>query len=236
MTKMLASVASLHEAQQALAWGADIIDLKNPNDGALGAVALDVIAATVRVIAGQRLLSATIGDTPDDVLALKHKIHTFAATGIDIIKIGIATSQWPKATQYQSGTWQCLRQEPASVRLVAVLFADQQPDFTFIDTLANCGFYGAMLDTADKFSGGLRTHQSNEKLAAFVSRVRARGLLCGLAGSLCVADVEPLLELQPDYLGFRGALCRGTSRTEALDPISFASIRNRIPIAQFADA
>ena len=37
MTGLLASVATLEEAGQAVAWGADIVDLKDPARGALGA-------------------------------------------------------------------------------------------------------------------------------------------------------------------------------------------------------
>ena len=37
MTGLLASVATLEEAEQAVAWDADIVDLKDPAKGALGA-------------------------------------------------------------------------------------------------------------------------------------------------------------------------------------------------------
>ncbi|MGB5801423.1 MAG: (5-formylfuran-3-yl)methyl phosphate synthase, partial [Mesorhizobium sp.] len=47
MTKMLASVTGVEEAEIALSGQVDIIDLKNPSAGALGAAALETIRATV---------------------------------------------------------------------------------------------------------------------------------------------------------------------------------------------
>jgi dihydroneopterin aldolase len=64
MTLFLASVRDAAEAEMALACGADIIDLKDPSQGALGAVSLDAIASTVRCVAGRAPVSATIGDLP----------------------------------------------------------------------------------------------------------------------------------------------------------------------------
>ena len=59
MTQMLASVTSTAEALLALEWGADIIDLKNPSDGALGALPFETIRDIVKIIDGRRLASAT---------------------------------------------------------------------------------------------------------------------------------------------------------------------------------
>ena len=47
----------------------------------------------------------------------------------------------------------------------------------------------------------------------------------GLAGSLGLADVAPLAELGPDYLGFRGALCGRGGRTAGLDAAAIAEVR-----------
>ena len=43
MTALLASVRSVAEAELALAGGADVIDLKDPSQGALGALPLSLI-------------------------------------------------------------------------------------------------------------------------------------------------------------------------------------------------
>ena len=64
MTMMLASVRSLDEALFALEAGADLIDLKEPSHGALGALDHAAVRVCVQAIGGRRPVSATIGDIP----------------------------------------------------------------------------------------------------------------------------------------------------------------------------
>jgi (5-formylfuran-3-yl)methyl phosphate synthase len=223
MTKMLASVTSVAEAEMALELGADIIDLKDPHTGALGALTLSTLNEIVVAIDGRQTLSATIGDTPSDPIELQTKIAATAATGVDIVKIGIATSSVALAS------WQGLPWKPISTRLVAVLFADEPIDLNWIEMFAKMNFYGVMLDTADKSNGGLREHRTDDALHEFVNHARKSNLVCGLAGSLRLGDIAPLLTIAPDYLGFRGALCNQASRTAGLNPHEFRLIRERIP-------
>jgi (5-formylfuran-3-yl)methyl phosphate synthase len=85
-----------------------------------------------------------------------------------------------------------------------------------------------MLDTADKRRGGLRAHRGEPQLKEFVTAAREKSLWCGLAGSLKLADIDALLPLAPDYLGFRGALCDGERRTAQLDRDAFVTVRRAI--------
>jgi len=64
MTLFLASVRDAGEAEMAMTAGADIIDLKDPHSGALGALNLKTIASCVRSIARRAPVSATVGDLP----------------------------------------------------------------------------------------------------------------------------------------------------------------------------
>jgi dihydroneopterin aldolase len=66
-------------------------------------------------------------------------------------------------------------------------------------------------------------------LDRFIGRCRNSGLMAGLAGSLEAPDVPRLLPLQPDYLGFRGSLCRGRVREGEIDAASVRLIRDLIP-------
>ena len=60
MTKMLASVIGLAEAEIAIAGGADIVDLKNPRAGALGAVAIVAKHEIVLAIVGGLFVLETV--------------------------------------------------------------------------------------------------------------------------------------------------------------------------------
>jgi dihydroneopterin aldolase len=95
--------------------------------------------------------------------------------------------------------------------------------------MAESGFAGAMLDTADKSTGRLLDHIDIAALREFVGVCRARGLMAGLAGSLEAPDVPRLLLLEPDVLGFRGALCVAHDRIARIDPDSIRIIRELIP-------
>lgn len=218
MTKLLASVRSAAEARQAVAGGADIVDLKEPAAGALGRLPDAAIHEILHAIGGRRPASATIGDmelSPPSVLSA---VQRMAAAGVDIVKFGVFAGDI-------LGTLATLTTPArAGVRLVAVLFADRMPDFDLVDRCADAGLYGIMLDTADKQSGRLTTHLTRARLAEFVERGRGRCLLTGLAGSLKADDIPALLALKPDYLGFRSALTVG-GRAGTLDRAAVGRLR-----------
>jgi uncharacterized protein (UPF0264 family) len=61
MTRVLASVKNLNEALVAAASDVDLIDLKSPDRGSLGALPVAEIEAIVSLLQGSRPISATIG-------------------------------------------------------------------------------------------------------------------------------------------------------------------------------
>ncbi len=218
MTRLLASVRSPQEANIVLAGGADIVDLKEPASGALGRLPDATIAAILRAIGGRRPTSATIGDMPLAPMPILAAVRGMAATGVDIVKFGIFEGD---AVATIAALAQPARQ---GVRLVAVLFADRAPNLDLVERCAEAGFYGIMLDTADKSAGPLTRQLPRQKLGRFVDRARQRRLFVGLAGSLSVADVPELIHLAPDYLGFRSALTNG-GRDGPLDASAVARLR-----------
>jgi (5-formylfuran-3-yl)methyl phosphate synthase len=219
--RFLVSVRNAREARLALDGGADIIDVKEPREGALGAVELTETAAIMRLVAGRRPVSATIGDCSPDEAA--ERVLRTAITGVDYVKVGLFGD--PSAPAMDA----LERCASDGIRIIAVMFADRAPDWSAIEPLAGCGFRGVMLDTADKAGGGLRRYLSLGGLAAFLAEARRHGLLAGLAGSLREEDARALLPLRPDVMGFRGALCGGGRRGEMLDAGRMAAMRALIP-------
>ena len=219
---LLASVATLGEVEEALAFGADLIDLKDPAQGALGAWPPDALAAAVAAVGGRRPVSATVGDLAPEASGLAAAARRTAAAGVDMVKLGFLAGADHRALARDLAPL-----ADGGLRLVAVLMADQDPDLHLPGTLAAAGFFGVMLDTADKRAGSLRHHLAGPELAAFVKQARALRLFCGLAGSLGLADIAPLAALRPDYLGFRGALCAG-DRADALDAACGRRVREAI--------
>ena len=222
MTGMLASVNSVEESLQALSANVDIIDLKQPSLGALGALETDLVKKIVTEIDGRCPISATVGDLPMQPEIVYQAVKAMAETGVDYVKIGFfPDGDW-------LGTIEKLATFPQSIALIAVLFADAQPDTAIINTLKNAGFKGVMLDTMNKKNGSLTQVMTKTDIAQFVNLAKAHHLLCGLAGSLRLEDIPELMPYQPDYLGFRGALCLHHNRTSQLDKQAIIQIKQTI--------
>jgi len=223
----LASVTSEAEAQTCVALGADIIDAKNPATGALGALPGAQVRAICDSVRAHTPVSATIGDLPADPERVADAVRRTAGLGVDIVKIGF----WPGGAVHP--TLQRLRNlELGDARLVGVLLADHGVDMHLIHLMAEAGFVGVMLDTADKASGALPDMLPSSVLAQFIDTAHGYGIFAGLAGSLRVRHVPELVELGPDLLGFRGGLCRDGQRSNVIDADEVGRVRSAIPLAE----
>jgi len=223
MTRMLASVSSLAEAMVVLSADVDIIDLKQPALGALGALNLDAVKQIVAGIAGRCPVSATIGDLPTQPDPVFNAVKAMAETGVDYIKIGF----------FPDDDWQGTIKKLSALTgqnfaLIAVLFADTQPDLTIMSMLKDAGFAGVMLDTINKQKGSLTQLMTKMEIAQFVKQAKSRQLLCGLAGSLRLEDIPELMPYKADYLGFRGALCMQHVRVGQLNKQALMQIKHAI--------
>ena len=222
MTGMLASVNSIAEALLVFNAQVDVIDLKQPERGALGALDTDVVRQIVLEIAGRCPVSATVGDLPMQPELVFNAVTAMAHTGVDYVKIGF----FPEGDWY--ATVEKLAQLTPQTALIAVFFADTQPDFAIITALQQAGFAGVMLDTMDKHKGSLTQVMTHTDIAQFVALAKSHSLLCGLAGSLRLTDIAALIPYQADYLGFRGALCEQHQRTGQLNQQAIAQIKQRL--------
>ncbi|MEZ5444767.1 MAG: (5-formylfuran-3-yl)methyl phosphate synthase [Gammaproteobacteria bacterium] len=218
---LLASVRSLPEAEIALAAGVDIIDLKEPAHGALGAVSHAVARDVVHMVDGAVRVSATIGDDlHGDRRRTAEAVRAMAATGVDIVKVGL----FDEAERAE--LLSALAPLAASgIRIVAVLLVDRGLRLE-VEDVAAAGLYGAMLDTACKASGSLTQLLSADQIRTFPEACRhaPRRLLCGLAGSLRLEDIAAVSRGGPDYLGFRGALCHDGARVGQLSGQRVAAV------------
>lgn len=229
MTHFLASVRCVAEAELVLAAGADIIDLKEPDAGALGAVAPDMIHNCLKAIGGRKPVSATVGDLPMVSGRVTDAVAATAGLGVDTVKLGILTD---------GDAWGCLEALHAltlSADLVLVFFADALPQMDPVAAATASGASGVMLDTAGKGSGCLTDYMPLGDIRHFVGRARHVGLQAGLAGSLRAGHVEPLLALEPDVMGFRGALCAQGSRNLSLDPEACSHIGRLVAAGRHVD-
>lgn len=227
MTQLLISVTSVEEARIAAENGADIVDLKDPHSGALGALPLPTIQSIVAYMRSEQAdkpVSATIGDLPLDLDItepnITDRVIALAASGVDFIKIGFF-----EAEDYQPCLEALSPIIKSGVQIVAVLFAEYQYPETLVDDIHQAGFAGLMLDTAHKGNQSILYYHSCNSYAALAAKVKSKGMAFGLAGSLRIEDIDQLKDLKPTYMGFRGGVCEQNSRTAAIDKEKIKAVK-----------
>ena len=223
MTGMLASVTSVEEAQIVLKEGVDIIDLKNPEQGALGALQTHVVATVVKSISGKIITSATVGDIESSDPSLSKLIVNMANTGVDYVKVGLFDD-------YANESFIEVLNQAAkqNIKIILVIFAENYSTLSLQDYLLKSEISGLMLDTKNKIGENLLSLIKYEELADFVRSAKKHGLITGLAGSLRYEDISLLLDIEPDYLGFRGALCAENDRVKSIEAKKVTQIRKAV--------
>ncbi len=221
MTALLTSVRTVDEAHDAALAGADMIDMKEPEAGALGALPVETvrtIVQTMRVFHRGLLLSATIGDlAPADLAQIETMANAIGACGVDYVKIGIVPGAHAEATleRLAGMPW----------RIVPVFLCDAGLDLSLVRMACALGFPAIMADTADKLAGSLFDCVDDATLASMVATARARNIKVGLAGALRLQHLPQLRTLAPDFAGFRSASCDG-GPAGRLDPAKVAALRS----------
>jgi (5-formylfuran-3-yl)methyl phosphate synthase len=210
MTQLLISVKNVDESLIARYAGVDVIDLKDPAVGALGALDTQIVSQIVLEIDRSALVSATVGEGHESVAALVGDIKQYASLGIDVVKMSVSELCY----QEQFFT-EMLKLTAQGIKLVAVFFADKTLDFNLLEVLQKSGFYGAMLDTQIKRYSLLEV-QSTDVLNAFVVLCKKHHLISGLAGSVKKEHMITLLDLTPTFIGLRGGVCDKHNRASEL--------------------
>jgi uncharacterized protein (UPF0264 family) len=215
------SVISAHEAQEALRGGAEIIDVKNPEEGSLGAPSPATIQEIKQLSAGKVKISAALGNLPNlpGTAALAALGAAFA--GADYVKAGLyGPRNETDAVALLREVKNALRQFECSV--IAAGYADfhragtLSPE-TLLHSAITAGVQGCLLDTYMKDGQGLFEFMKAQEIQPLIEKAHAEGLTFGLAGSLGEEDLPVLRDLKADVVGFRTMVCRGRQRNGALE-------------------
>jgi (5-formylfuran-3-yl)methyl phosphate synthase len=228
--KLLVSVVDAAEAQLAVAGGVDVVDVKNPVEGSLGAAAPGVIAQVREALPAELPLSAAIGDLPSlpgtAALAALGAVRSGAA----YVKLGL----WgPSIREDAVALLRAARDAvDGDAAVVAVGYADGArmpgrplPPSELVAAARQAGVSGCLLDTAIKDGRGLLSWLASDALAGLVAEAHGAGLEMALAGELRAEDLPAIRATGADIAGVRSAACREGRRTGALDPSRIARLR-----------
>ncbi len=226
----LVSVNQVEEALLVVNAGVQMVDLKDTSHGALAALDLTRTQAIVSQLRTQSfaqpvLLSATVGDDWVSLAHLRLAVESRLAIGVDVIKL--PESLWrARAASHQLTDW-CSQ----GVKLIAVFSPDALHSATKVQQslqyVAQQGFYGVMVDTIQK-AQPLSQAVTVIQLAHFIQQAKHARLLVGLAGGMQLNDLDWVFQMAPDYIGFRGGLCKAGQRQSQLLPQAVQQLVQRL--------
>ena len=219
--RLLVSVVDEGEARTAAAAGADIVDVKNPAEGSLGAPSPAGLASVRAAVPAELPVSAAIGDMPNLPGTAALAALGAARSGATFVKVGL----WGVSTEDDAVVLlRAVRDAVPDAVVVAAAYADARrvahaplaPDL--LPRVAHAAGVGACLvDTAVKDGRGLLAWLSPEALTALVAEAHAAGLEVALAGALGAEDLPVIRDAGADIAGVRSAACGDSRRSGPLD-------------------
>ncbi len=220
--RLLVSVVSAEEARRALAGGADIIDVKDPAEGALGAPSPRVLSEVVRVVGGAAPVSVALGDLPNLPHTAALAARGAAVSGADYVKVGLRGVRGvDDAAALMRAVADAVNVGGHRVSVIAAAYAEADeldpPAFApaCLPALVDrTGISGVLVDTFLKDGRGLYGWLSESTLTDLIVRTRAAGGSFAVAGQLTRGDLR---RVAADVVGVRSAVCRGGDRAAELD-------------------
>jgi uncharacterized protein (UPF0264 family) len=228
--RLLVSVTDAYEARVAVEAGVDIVDVKNPAEGSLGAAGPGVIERVRAVVPPERPVSAAIGDLPNLPGTAALAALGAARSGAAYVKVGL----WGTSTTNEAVA--VLRAAREAVDggavVIAGAYADAErvpggslPPQAVVGAARRAGVAGCLLDTAVKDGRGLFEWLTPEALTALVAEGHAAGLEMALAGALRAEDLAVVRATGADIAGVRSAACLDGRRTAPLDARRIGRLR-----------
>ncbi|MGB8219923.1 MAG: (5-formylfuran-3-yl)methyl phosphate synthase [Methanoregula sp.] len=208
--QLLVSPSSISEAQCSVA--ADIIDVKKPSEGSLGANFPWVIRE-IKTFA-KKPVSAAIGDFPYKPGGASLAAYGAACAGADYIKIGLAFPGKDHAREVIEAVTKAVKDEFPEKFVVIAGYSDYErmgsiSPFDIAPITAACGADFAMVDTGIKDGRSTFSFMDEATLARFTAANKKLGIGTALAGSLKFEDIDALKRIDPEIIGVRGMVCGG---------------------------
>ncbi len=205
MTGLLISVRSRLEAETVITAcpDLDILDIKEPNTGPLGAASRQIWLDIAEITLDNTALSVALGDLNEvrlNVLADLPEKTLYA-------KVGLADQRglnWIQA-------WRAIRMLITNTtELVGVIYADYEAAAAptpneIVKSLLDEGCQTFLIDTYRKDGTNLFDHLSREQFSHLKSLAPKATFV--LAGSLTESSIHDAKQLNAEFIGVRGAVC-----------------------------
>lgn len=216
-------LVSPHSLDEAIACASaaeyiDVVDVKKPDEGSLGANYPWVIQEIREAIPAQIPLSATLGDVPYKPGTVAQAALGATVAGASYIKVGLYGCTTPEqGEEVMRGVVRAVKDYNPDAVVVAAGYADAHR-IGCVNPLAlpsiahQAGCDGAMLDTAIKDGTALFDHLTPQTCGEFVALCHKYGTFAALAGSVRRAHLADLTAIGTDIVGVRGAVCQGGDR------------------------
>ena len=217
--RLLVSPMNMEEAHAALAGGADILDVKNPKEGSLGANFPWVIRSVADLARGKVPVSATIGDMEFKPGTASLAALGAASSGADYVKAGLlGVKTCDQAEEMLKAIVRAVKDLDPKKKVVASGYSDYLRVGSISPMLlpaaaSEAGADVVMVDTAIKDGKPTFDFMGEKDLADFIELGHSNDLEVALAGSIGFPHLETLLRLQPDIIGVRGIVCGGDRRS-----------------------
>ncbi|MHA1168178.1 MAG: (5-formylfuran-3-yl)methyl phosphate synthase, partial [Candidatus Hodarchaeales archaeon] len=194
--RLLVSPKNVAEAKECVKSNAvDIIDIKNPNEGSLGANFPWVIRQ-IRKIATNHEMSAAIGDIqvfqPGTVSLAARAV---CELGVDYVKVGLMLQDPEESLELLKMVVKAVKEVNQTINVVAAGYADHALvnsldvfELPGIGSSAGCDI--VMIDTARKNGVSLLDLMSESELSRWCGKAIDCDLQTALAGSVHLEDIK----------------------------------------------
>ena len=220
--QLLVSPKNRQEAIEAIKGGADIIDVKNPLEGSLGANFPWVIKEIRQLTPPTIAISATIGDLDYKPGTAAQAALGAAFCGTNYVKLGLfGKMSKEQAIDLVDKVVSAANLFSPKIKVAVAGYADAHrigaidPMLVPIIT-SNAKAHVAMIDTAIKDGKSTFDFLKESQLRNFVNDSHRLGLMTALAGNLQKNDLLKVWKLKVDIVGVRSAVCKN-GRTGKID-------------------
>lgn len=224
----------------------DILDIKNVKEGSLGAQMPWFIKAIVEKAHEKGFVtSATLGDLPNKPGTAAQAAFGVAMCGVDYIKAGLYGSRTVEdATSVMRACVEAVRMTGSKAKVVASGYGDfarfgglHWRDL--VEAAHRAGCDAVLIDTYIKDGRTLFDNMNKKECKQFCDTAKSYGMEVALAGSIKQHNLADIYDIDPTFIGIRGAVCESGNRangitaariTEFLDMVQ----HRRVPVTAAA--